>query len=258
MLLKLGIALMSAALLLAVAAGAITFTLREKPELDVASKSVAKTGKPDLTYGETQRTPPEKKDSGPRVKADEVGLKSEPKPQPGTRPEPDPKVQTVAGTDWPESSASEIEAASNPRHYQLPDGAILGLTIKAIGIYDAPVFDSYSQWAFTNGVAHQPETSLPWSATPQRNVYLAGHRLGYPGTGSHLIFYNLDKLRPGDEVLLKNQNGKSYTYRVSDAFVVDPGESWVMGQIRGRDMLTLQTCTGPGYTQRLIVRADRV
>jgi sortase A len=41
-------------------------------------------------------------------------------------------------------------------------------------------------------------------------------------------------------------------------FVVDPSESWVMGQIRGRDMVTLQTCTGPGYSERLIVRAERV
>jgi sortase (surface protein transpeptidase) len=31
-----------------------------------------------------------------------------------------------------------------------------------------------------------------------------------------------------------------------------------MGQIRDRDMLTLQTCTGPNWERRLIVRADRV
>lgn len=26
----------------------------------------------------------------------------------------------------------------------------------------------------------------------QKNVYLAGHRLGWLGTGSHMIFFNLD------------------------------------------------------------------
>ncbi len=43
------------------------------------------------------------------------------------------------------------------------------------------------------------------------------------------------------------------------AFVVNPDDTWVMGRIRGRDMLTLQTCTPiPGFQKRLIVRAERV
>jgi len=45
-----------------------------------------------------------------------------------------------------------------------------------------------------------------------------------------MIFYNLDKLKPGDEVLLKDRAGTSYTYRVSEVFVVDPTASWVMGR----------------------------
>jgi sortase A len=74
-----------------------------------------------------------------------------------------------------------------------------------------------------------------------------------------MIFYNLDKLREGDEVVLKDRAGRSYKYRVSEVLVVDPADSWVMGQVRGRDMLTLQTCTPiPTFQKRLIVRADRV
>ena len=73
----------------------------------------------------------------------------------------------------------------------------MGLTIESLGIYNAPVFSSTSQWALDNGIAHVPETSLPWSDTPQRNVYLAGHRFGWPGSGSHLVFYNLDELARG-------------------------------------------------------------
>jgi sortase A len=46
---------------------------------------------------------------------------------------------------------------------------------------------------------------------------------------------------------------------VSETFLADPADSWVMGQVRGRDMLTLQTCTPyPTFEKRLIVRADRV
>jgi sortase A len=73
-----------------------------------------------------------------------------------------------------------------------------------------------------------------------------------------MIYYNLDKLGRGDEILLKDRNGKSYRYRVSEVFITEPVDSWVMGQVRGRDMLTLQTCTPiPTFEKRLIVRADR-
>jgi sortase A len=135
---------------------------------------------------------------------------------------------------------------------------VLGLTVEAMGIHDAPVFDSVGAWALKHGIGHHPDTSMPWSGTPQRNVYLAGHRLGFPGTASHLIFYRLDELGRGDEILLKDRNGKRYRYRVTEAFGADPEDSWVMGQVRDRDMITLQTCTGPNWERRLIVRADRV
>jgi sortase A len=135
----------------------------------------------------------------------------------------------------------------------------MGLTIEALGIYDAPVFNSDGRWALANGVAHNPQTSLPWSPTPQRNVYLAGHLMGYRGTWSRMIFYNLDKLKRGDEVVLRDRSGTSYRYRVSEVFITDPTDVWVMGQVRGRDMVTLQTCTPyPTFEKRLIVRADRV
>jgi sortase A len=153
----------------------------------------------------------------------------------------------------------QLEAASEPRHYDLPPGAIMGLTIPGIGIYNAPVFDSEGQWALTNGVRHVPGTSLPWSDTPQRNVYIEGHRLGWPGTGSHLVFYSLNTLEEGDEVRLKDRDGRTYRYRVSEMLKVNPDDVWVMGQVRGRDMVTLQTCTPiPSYDKRLIVRADRI
>ncbi len=180
----------------------------------------------------------------------------------GPQPQPHQQEQPLPGAeqrDWPEPTQGELRNANAARHYELLPGAIMGLTIEEIGIHDAPVFDSFGRWALANGVAHNPQTSLPWSPTPQRNVYLAGHRMGFRGTWSRMIFYNLDKLKPGDEVLLKDRAGTSYRYRVSEVFVVDPTDLWVMGQVRGRDMVTLQTCTPiPTFEKRLIVRANRV
>ena len=100
---------------------------------------------------------------------------------------------------------------------------------------------------------------MPWEDRKQKNVYLAGHRLGYEGTGSRLIFYNLDKLSSGDAIVLRDRSGNAYEYRVTEKFEVDPSASWAMDSVRDRDIVTLQTCTPiPTYEKRLIIRADRV
>jgi sortase A len=40
--------------------------------------------------------------------------------------------------------------------------------------------------------------------------------------------------------------------------VASPEDSWVKSRVRGEDMVTLQTCVGPNFSERLIVRAERV
>jgi sortase A len=176
-----------------------------------------------------------------------------------TDPQEQPLLSGAEKRDWPKPTQGELQSANRARRYEVLPGATMGLTIEAIGIYDAPVFDSKSQWALANGVAHHSQTSLPWSPTAQRNVYLAGHRMGFRGTWSRMIFYNLHKLKKGDEVVLNDRAGTSYRYRVSEVLIADPTDVWVMRQVRGRDMLTLQTCTPiPTFEKRLIVRADRV
>ncbi len=205
----------------------------------------------------------------------------EPAPEPEPRPEPevapeapadrapqrpaDPRSGEPTGslpveeTDWPLPTEEQVESTERSRHYDQPGGAALGLTVGSIGLYDVPVLSSNTQGDLGNGVIHARGTSMPWSDTPERNVYLAGHRLGWPGTGSHLVFYRLDELGEGDQISLESRDGGRYVYRVSDTFVVDPDDTWVMGRIKDRDMLTLQTCTPiPGFERRLIVRAERV
>ena len=61
------------------------------------------------------------------------------------------------------------------------------------------------------------------------------------------------------DLTLEDRSGTSYRYRVSEVLITGPTDVWVMGQVRGRDMVTLQTCTPyPTFQKRLIVRADRV
>jgi sortase A len=263
-LLRVGAVMMAFAVALTIVVLVATFALRAEPERAVASE----TGEPSvepLRYRNDSPTQPSAEKSEVQPEPPKARPEPEPEPQPepepGPRSEPEPEreILPVAAADWPLPTDEEIENASGPRRYDLPSGAIMGLTIKALGVYNAPVFNSDGQWALTNGVAHVPQTSLPWSSTPQRNVYLEGHRLGWPGTGSHLIFYRLNKLEEGDEVLLKDRGGSAYRYRVSETLVVNPDDVWVMGQVLDRDMVTLQTCTPfPTFEKRLVVRADRI
>ena len=103
---------------------------------------------------------------------------------------------------------------------------------------------------------HLDGTGFPWQ--PEANVYLAGHRIGYPGYSSFLAFYDLDKLENGDEVMVTDANDTTYTYRVFKTFVADPSDLSVTETVPGRNVVTLQTCTLPDYAQRLMVQAELV
>ncbi len=189
-------------------------------------------------------------------------------PEPGTRygesgsgSSPDQSRQTlpVDEYNYPLPTDSQLRAANQPRHYNLPSGAIMGLSINTLELRNVPVFSSDSTGALDQGVIHLPGTSYPWSDTPERNVYLAGHRLGWPGTGSHLVFYRLNELGRGDRITLRDREGGRYDYMVIESFEVGPFDRWVTGRVRGRDLLTLQTCMPiPTFEKRLIVRAERI
>lgn len=107
-----------------------------------------------------------------------------------------------------------------------------------------------------NAAIHLKGTGFPWEK--ETNVYVAGHRLGYLNTRSFLAFYDLNELERGDEIFITDSTGKQYTYKVFKEFVVDPSDVFITRPIAGKNIVTLQTCTLPDYSQRLIVQAERV
>ena len=152
------------------------------------------------------------------------------------------------------------DAATNHRGSPGAKDKTLTLTIPEMGrirrdtVPDAAAGD---EGALRRSAAiHLEGTGFPWQRGA--NVYLAGHRLGYPNTESWLTFWNLDNLEEGDRVFLTDASGTKYTYRVFKVFVVGPEDSWVTDRVAGKSVLTLQTCTLPDYKQRLIVRAELV
>lgn len=140
-----------------------------------------------------------------------------------------------------------------------PKNEVLRLTVpkmkrvKNVPVYTAAANDTQKLDA---GAIHVRGTGFPWQRGA--NVYIAGHRLGYPRTGSFLLFYDLNKLKDGDKVVLRDARGRRYVYRVFNEMVVSPDRTSVTKPVAGKNIVSLQACTLPDYSRRLIVQAELV
>jgi len=165
---------------------------------------------------------------------------------------------SLLGTNSPLTKVVENATSDEEVADSAPTETTLKLTIpdmervSDITVLDAP-FDDES--ALDDGVQHVQDTGFPWE--DESNVYIAGHRLGYLGTDSYLVFWDLDKLEDGDEVFLTDSEGTRYTYEVYENVVADPYDWSVTEPVSGKNIVTLQTCTLPDYTERIIVHAEQ-
>ena len=146
-----------------------------------------------------------------------------------------------------------------------PADTTMYLSVPKLDIYGVPVVEGTTEASLTAGAGHLPSSGYPWVGGS--NTYIAGHRLGYPGTPSDHVFYDLPKLVEGDKLLLTDSNGTTYAYAVSEILEVPVTDLSVTYPIPGRDVVSLQTCIenfgdywteGPNWLARYIVRADRV
>src|SRR3712207_5310151 len=69
-------------------------------------------------------------------------------------------------------------------------------------------------------------------------------------------FFDLNELEQGDEIYVTDAEGTRYTYEVFKQFTVSPTDLSVTNPVPGKNVLTLQTCTLPDYSHRLIVQAE--
>ena len=176
---------------------------------------------------------------------------------------PDRKVLVLAGLALILFSAGLVfldvrtagkETASPPKR-----DLTMKLSIPSMKHVDnVPVYTAaaHNQPALRNGTLHLAGTGFPWQR--EANVYIAGHRLGYPRTKSFMVFWDLNRLRMGRRVVLTDSEGERYIYRVYDRFVLGPDDASATKPVAGRNVVSLQTCTLPNYTDRLIVRAELV
>jgi sortase A len=148
------------------------------------------------------------------------------------------------------SPKGDLAPAQNPG--TVPVDKTLYLTIPKIGLEDVKVYDSLSEEKLKESAIHVPGTGFPWQRGA--NTYIAGHRMGYFGTDSFLAFFRLNELEGGDEIILKDSIGNGYVYRVTGATVVTPEDVEVMEPAAGKNIVSLQTCTLPDFSNRLVVQ----
>ncbi len=151
--------------------------------------------------------------------------------------------------------AKRPEQAPPPgRVVQVPGGAVAIIVIPRIGL-DAVVVEGTDAEALKKGPGHYVQTAYPWQ--DRGRVGIAGHRTTYGAP-----FWALDRLRPGDAVVLKTEYG-IFRYVVTRTAITPPSGILPSGRFvleqTERPTLVLTTCT-PRFSasQRLIVFADRV
>ena len=167
--------------------------------------------------------------------------------------------EPLSGTQQREVAAAHKQE-ERPEAVSVPKDKRLRMTVPAMSRIRndlIPYASAHDEDAFRNHAAvHLRGTGNPWNK--QANVYIAGHRLGYVGTPSFLAFWDLNEVDVGDKIYVTDSRGKRYVYRVFKDFVVDPTDVFVLRPVRGKNIVTLQTCTLPDYSRRLIVQAERV
>jgi sortase A len=256
-----GLFAIAALVLLVLVAGGLVFSDAKPPmtatfEGDKDNASAAPQSKPAAGGAESTDQAGNQPESDPQVAEHEAPEKQETSGQPAAQPageQAPAKERIAAEQQYAEQRAAPVERAAEQA--AAPRDTGMGLTIPKIGLYDAPVTDSIAESVLANGAGKIPSTGFPWQ--PGANTYIAGHVYGYPGTGSWQLFAGLPSLVAGDQISLTDSSGTTYEYRVTEVLVVAPTDVWV-AQPTGQNMVSLQTCVGPGWSERLVVRAVMV
>lgn len=116
-----------------------------------------------------------------------------------------------------------------------------------------PIYHTASESVLQVAAGHLEWTSLPVGGKTSHCV-LSGHR----GLPSAKLFTNLDELVEGDTFTITVLD-EVFTYEVDQIKIVLPAEIEQLEMVKGKDYVTLVTCTPYGInTHRLLVRAHRI
>ncbi|MEI6462509.1 MAG: class E sortase [bacterium] len=125
------------------------------------------------------------------------------------------------------------------------------IVIPSISV-DMPIVEGASENSLNQGIWRIPGTGTPGKS----NMVMAGHRLGYSFLPEEIrnktSFYNLDKLKVGDYVIIY-WYGKEYDYKITGGEIVEPTRIDIENPTTS-PQLTLFTCDPIGTRQKRLVR----
>jgi LPXTG-site transpeptidase (sortase) family protein len=166
------------------------------------------------------------------------------------------KDQESALVEWQiskEQYEEKLEEIKEEEKLELKEGKPpadfpLRMLIPAINL-DTMVFDGTDRETLKKGPGHIIGTSYPGSIG---TVAISGHRTTYGAP-----FFNIDKLKAGDEITLESFD-TVYRYVITELMIVEPTDVWVLNPTP-YPSLVLTTCN-PKYSakERLIVFAKMV
>lgn len=110
----------------------------------------------------------------------------------------------------------------------------------------APVMDGTGHDVLSKAAGHFPDTGAIGSG----NYCIAGHS----STIYAEIFNEMKHIETGMEMYLIDNNDErtKYTYIVTENFIVDPDETWILNDF-GDDRITIVTCTDDGKQRQIVV-----
>lgn len=137
--------------------------------------------------------------------------------------------------------------------YGLESEVFAVISIPALEL-EMPVFLGATYRHMADGTAHLSQTSIPIGGK-NTNCVIAGHR----GWGGASYFRYVDKLQPGDEVIITNL-WEEIHYRVVETQIIQPNEVEQILIKPGRELVTLLTCHpyASGGRQRYLVICERI
>jgi sortase A len=171
------------------------------------------------------------------------------------RPSEVDNAGTLLGENSPELRVPPEDA--RPTGERGAAGAMT-LTVPRLDLKDVAVPTGSTQEELDReGILHLEGTGVPWQQGS--NTFIVGHALGFMSTRVPYAFYELDKMKPGDEIIVEDQTGEEYLFQVYDRMTVRPADYWVTYPEDGRTIISLQSCTPiPTFENRLVVRGELV
>ena len=139
------------------------------------------------------------------------------------------------------------------KDYNLDSEVFAVLSIPILEL-ELPVYLGATSRHMADGAALLSQTSIPMGGR-NTNAVIAGHR-GWRGAN---YFRYIDKLQPGDEVIITNI-WEELHYAVTQIQIIQPNEVDKILIQPGRDLITLLTCHpyASGGRQRYLVICERI